>query len=526
MALIEFNRNLKENIDALREDISQRADNEIFLQERIAELELALEDQGWERLEFGNGRELTKQSLNEIAMLARKYWLKNPLIRRAIVTKSHYIFGQGVSFEAEANDVNFILQNFVEDQTNKDVLFSQASFISKEMELELFGNLFFALFVDDLTGKVRIRTIPFEEITEVIKDPEDKSKPLYYKRTFTKANSTKTKIYPDWNNNEPDPYYKNIPVEDNVYIFHLSVNKLSDMTFGVSEVYSAIDWAKAYKNFLEDWATIVNAQSSFAWKLKTKGGQQGVKKAKASLGSSFATNQSTENNPSPSTGSTWIEGAGATLESMKTGGPPTKAEDGDKMIHMVSAGTGIFYHYLTGDPSTGNLATAKSMERPMELEFKTRQSLWEDSLKRLFKFIIEQSVKSSGGYLKGTIEEDFFGEKILRLGPDTDNPDPKKRGEEMSHNIHINFPDLLEKDTEKRVNAIINAATLNGRQQANIIPEKELTRLLLAELDVDNIEEMVNELYPEESGLSKQDWISVFKQQMQQLKEAYENHSN
>jgi hypothetical protein len=39
-------------------------------------------------------------------------------------------------------------------------------------------------------------------------------------------------------------------------------------------VYAALDWARAYKEFLEDWASIAKALSRFAWKSRTRQGNQ------------------------------------------------------------------------------------------------------------------------------------------------------------------------------------------------------------------------------------------------------------
>ncbi|WP_319580514.1 hypothetical protein [uncultured Methanospirillum sp.] len=55
---------------------------------------------------------------------------------------------------------------------------------------------------------------------------------------------------------------------------HVKVNCLNDMLWGVSEVYTAIDWSKGYKEFLEDWMRLVKAYSRFAWNATIKGRPQ------------------------------------------------------------------------------------------------------------------------------------------------------------------------------------------------------------------------------------------------------------
>jgi hypothetical protein len=60
---------------------------------------------------------------------------------------------------------------------------------------------------------------------------------------------------------------------------------------------------------------------------------------------------------------------------------------------MISAGSGIFEHYF-GDPSTGNLATTRSMELPMVKKFEDRQRLFENVFGKIFQRVIEAGIKS------------------------------------------------------------------------------------------------------------------------------------
>ena len=130
------------------------------------------------------------------------------------------------------------------------------------------------------------------------------------------------------------------------------------------------------------------------------------------------------------------------MEPIKTAGATTKADDGDKLVHMVSAATGIFYHYLVGDPSTGNLATAKSMERPMELQFKNRQKLWIDVYTNILNYAIDQSIIASAGKLAGGRKKEDPDNIVLASG------------ERM---LSITFPDILEKVHARGIESLSEA---------------------------------------------------------------------
>ena len=442
-----------------------------FFQEKMHDLELAMEDQGWQRLSAESEKEFSVEGQKTINTLSRYMFLKNPLIRRAVLTQSNYVFGKGVDFKTDEPDSKEqeTLDSFLDDVNNMREITSHQSMMMKENELQLFGNVMFVLITDRFSKRVTVRTIPIDEITDIIPDPDDVKRPLFYKRERTarkmdfnkgeyvdKHEVTYFKDYAA----EHDRKYKKIKqiggneVRQDAVIYHVTANRLSDMKFGVSEVYSALDWSRAYKEFLENWATIVKAHSKYAWKMVTKGGKQGVQNAQRALDASSGS-------APPLTASSFVSNQGTTMEPMRTAGATTSASDGQHMVHMVSAATGIFYHYLVGDPSTGNLATAKSMERPMELQFRNRQELWN----HVYTDILEYAIK--------------------------------KKHPETSINVEVKFPSLLEHSTQDMINAIVSAATLNGSRAANSIPMRTITDLLLRELDVEGIEEKLDEWFPE-----------------------------
>lgn len=510
MALIELNRNSRELIEKLHQDKLSYEQEIETLNERFAELELALEDRDWQKLDGQDGKEFSRNYQQTINHWARLMWTKNPLIKRAVYTQTSYVFGQGINIEAEDERVNEVIQEFLNDKKNRTELTEHQARMTKETELQLFGNLFFVFFVNKATGQVRVRTLPSNEITDVITNPDDAKEPWYYRRDYveqefldkwgTRRSKHKTVYYPDWRVDNPRKFVGGQPVED-AFVYHVSVNKLSDQKFGTSEVYSALDWAKAYNHFLEDWATIVRAHSKFAWRIVTKGqGKAGIKKAKDKLHSNYAEGGTKETNPAPPAGGTWISSGNERLEPIKTSGAQAKAEDGDRMIHMVSAGTGIFYHYLVGDPSTGNLATAKSMERPMEIQFKDRQALWKSIYTEILNFVIFKAVEAPTGKLKNLadIAKNAWGEKYIKWRKDLQNEDPEMRDKKISGTVYVSFPDLLEKDVNNQIDAIVKASTMGGRPSMGMIEQKDISRLLMTALGMSDVDEKLEKMYPED----------------------------
>lgn len=468
-----------------------------LLQERLAELEMALFNEGWARLGQQYEHEFSREGLAQIAYLARLMFLKNPLVQRGVNVQAYYVFGQGVSISHEDEAVDAVIQAFLADTSNREELTSNAAMLDKERLLQIEGNVFLVLFGDVVTGRVRVRSIPADEVQEIVTNPEDAREIWYYKRLWSQeeidlasgstVTTQQTAWYPDWRYRpaaRPATIGGN-QVRWDAPVKHVRVGGLGDMRFGVSEVYAQIDWARAYKEFLEDWATLTRAYSRFAHKLTVPGGARGVASAKSKLGTTYASSAGSEaeTNPPPTVGSTFIAGQGVDLQPMRIGGANVSAEDGRRLLLMVAAGAGLpetFY----GDTSVGTLATARSLDRPTELRMLTRQTLWSDVLQDVLSYVLETAIRA--GKLSGRVVAELDGTPRLELAGDA-KPDAT-----------IAFPSLLEHDPGEMVRAIVSAATLDGKAAAGTMDDETLIRLLLAALGVKDADQVLAALADEE----------------------------
>lgn len=476
----------RQTVKALQEQLLQRDTAITVLAERLASLEFALEDAGWQALSFASEREFSREGLRRIAEIARIMFIKNPLIKRGVLVQSHYVFGQGVNVRCEDEAVNDVIQQWMGDARNRAELTSHQSRTMKEQALLVEGNIFFVFFTNKATGRVLIRSIPFDEVAEIITDPDDAKSPWYYKRTWNEQRLSeagvieaiaKTAYYPDWRYQPKGAArWKSIgacPVMWDSPVYHVRVGGLPDMKFGVSEVYASIDWAKAYKEFLEDWATLTRALSRYAYKMTTKGGAKGVAAIKQRLGTTIGTSNVIDRNPAPTVGATAVMGEGNELEPMRIGGANVTAEDGRRLLLMVAAGMGLPETFF-GDSSVGTLATAKSLDRPTELKMKDRQTLWVDIFKDILNYVVYQAAVAPKGALRGKVEaiaeEDGTPRLLLDKKPLA---------------IDADFPSLLEHDVQQLVGAINTAAS--G------IPDKRLiAKLFLVALGEDDVDALLD----------------------------------
>ena len=463
-------------VQQLAEAVSLSDNLAELLQERIADLELALEDAGWQRALGAGEQEFTRDGLRRICALSRLNFLKNPLIGRGVLLQAAYVFGQGMSIQSEDRETNTIIQAFLDNPANQEELTSHEARMLKEQDLAVLGNLFFVFFTA-VNGDVTIRTIDADEVEDIICNPEDARERWFYKRVWTTraidlATGTirgerKTAYYPDWRYNPKDGSRVTTiggdPVMWESPVKHVKVGGLSSMRFGVPETYRAIDWAKAYKEFLEDRATVGRALSRFAWSLTSSGGPRGVQAAKARLSSTLGTGGQ-ESNPGPLPGSTFIGAGDSKLQAMNVAGATINPDEGRRFLLMVCSATGLPETFF-GDVSVGTLATAKSLDRPTELKFRDRQTLWADTFKDILGYAVQ---RKRGGSSGGVISDEV-----------------------RAVQIDVDFPALLEHDVAETVSAIVAAATLDGKAPAGTITGEQLVRLLLTALGVDDVDEIV-----------------------------------
>lgn len=498
---------LVENLTTILVDkLQESSSNEIELKERLTELELALENWEWRRLEAQSQQEFSRPGLRTIARQARIFYLKNPLVRRATRLPAYYVFGRGLNINAKDETINEVVQAFLDDKDNLAELTGAIARKQKDIDLRLDGNLYLVLFTEPTTGHVRIGTIPADEIDQIIANPQNRKKVWFYKRIWTYSDfdvasgttleKTAIRYYYDFRYSEGKDVLRigGVDVDRNP-VYHIKVGGFSDWLFGVSEVYAILDWARAYKDFLSNFATIMQALARFAWEKKVKGGAPGVAAAKAKLGTTFAANQDAsgiETNPPPTTASTFIyDENDAPVNPIRTANATTPADAAKPLRHMVASGSDLPDPMLSGDPQQGTLATAKSLDRPTELAFLDRQELWKEIYNTLLEYVLHAAVVAPNGALRALAlpVENEYGETVLQWDENIDT------------HIDIDFPPILERDVLQAIQALVTASTFDGKTPSVIPDIKWLCKAALTLLGYDDVDEIVDTMFPDEQVL-------------------------
>lgn len=447
-----------------------------LLEETVRDLSLRVEDRGWSRI-GGEDREMTLEALITSARDGRALATAHPLVRRGLALRAAYIHGGGgpqIAVEHPNADVAALITHWWELRENQRVLTGPEARARLEKSLSTDGNVFIAAFTNPLTGAVRCRTLPFEEITRIITDPEDAATVRYFLREHTGPDGGLVRtLYPDlvYAPRTKPRAIDGVRVEWDAPVRHVKVNDLDGWLYGVGDTYAVAPWARGYRDFLADWARMMRSLSQFTWRATTDG-----KRAEK-------TRQALARIPTPTpdggsaAGATYMSGLGQTLEAIPKNGATIDADSGRPLLAMIAAGLDIPVTMLSTDPGiTGARSTAETLDEPMYRAMLARRDIWTSVYVDIAEYAIEQSVRAKAGRLQGVlVADEWMDSDHAEL--DGDRPI-----------VTVAWPDLSTDSTQELVAAI---ATADATQK---LPPTVIARLLLVALGVDDIDTVMEEL--------------------------------
>lgn len=498
-------RDLVGEAERWREAFAYERDTNTLMLESLADLQLAAEDKGWINAEFQADHEFSPEGRKRIATNCELVKTANPLAKRAVQLRTGYVWGEGISISCDADDtaegstekpqdVNAILQEFIDDPRNRDVLFGATAHEDLESVLATHGEIFYSLPTNRLTGKVIVRTIHSDEIVDIITNPEDRNEPWFYKRQYVRrggdlgetwATKTITVYYPalGYNPRGTDRVKRigDSEVRWDEPIRAVIVNKPTSRAMrGVGDLYTVLPWVRASKEILEAWVLLFKALTRYAYQVKTRGDRtqqaaRRIREAQAAPGPA--------GNPDHA-GATYVGGNDSHLEAISKSGAQVDADGARPVQVMVAAGMGVPITMLLGDPgTTGARAVAETLDAPTKIVMGQRQSVHKEALLDICDYVINWSIKV--GRLKGSITYDGSREIATLRG---DQP----------RTVQIDFPPFESDDVAKAVEAIATANDLD------VIPKALLLRLVLSALKVPDLDEIM-EANTDEDG----NWIDV-----------------
>src|SRR3990167_9201124 len=433
--------------------------------------------------------------------ISRHAYLRTPLIGSACDVIAHYVWGKGVEREGRDEDANAVVQDLFDDKGMRRALTRARARVARDSQLTYEGNIFFALYRNPGSGRVTARVIPTDQVTDIVCDPEDSTQPWLYRRRFTSRRPTNAGELASSTEDLWLPAYDYFPttfpasldgapvradINTGPVIYHLAIGGLADSVWGLPKTLSVLDWARAYKDFLSDWSSVVRSLSRFAWRATTPRWKSA--RVIAELESRFGVEGASaifDENPPPTTGSVAAMSDDVGLTPIPKTGATISADDAKALRLMVDAGMGIPDPILSGDPAQGTLATAKSLDRPTELMMMHRQAVWSEVFADLGTYAIESAAIAPAGQLSGQVTF-ADGHRMVTYRGDFDPT------------IDVRFPPLLEHDVDTAVRAVATVADILEGSGADADEFRRfLTREALSALGSDDIDDTIDRFFPD-----------------------------
>lgn len=447
------------------------------LSESYAQLEMAREDVGWQKITADATEEFSRAGLRTSCDLGRVFAVANPLIKRGLALRAAYVFGQGVGTTATGDgtegsqDVNQLVQDWLDDPEVREVFAGAQAHERNELALGTDGNVFFSLFTSPLTGRVRPRLVDFDEISDKVTKPGDKTTTWFYLREWVEVDEAGRQVqrrayYPDISYRPLTRSKRvlnpgtteSIEIMWDAPIFHVKVNALNGWKFGIGDAYAALPWARGYKEFLEDWALLMKSLSRIAWQTS------GAKKSP-----SQAQRQQLQMGNMPA-GSTAATGGDQKIEAVPKSGATLDSDSARPLASMVASALGVPVTMLLSDPGqTGARAVAETLSKPTQLEMMSRQEVWRETRRQILGYVIDQAALAPRGPLKGRPERD--GDRLRAVLP---NPEDAT--------LSIVFPSLEETPVETMVKALVDADS-TGKMPPLVIVEQLLRAMGVRDVD-------------------------------------------
>lgn len=504
----------------------------------------------WQALDYmgGNEQDMRAVARRKLVQQARVAWQQDPQLGAAVDLMNDFALGRGVPRpKARDEKVQEMIDEAWDDEDNQLVLTSYPAQLALGTDLSLQSNLFILMFTGD-DGRVKLGMLEHDSVENVVRDQENRRRILYYvsrqKRIewdykTDQAMSTvigvedqsKTRViyYQHWNN-EPSRGQKAPAAKlGKGRVYHIAVNKTSEMAFGHPTIHRVLRWANAFNSLMEARVDAAKAAAAFVMKRKVKGTPNQIRKMatqalskRGELGRSVDTTGE-DYLIGPRSGSTITENEGVTHESFKLDSGAAGANVDSQMIRsQISAATHFPQHYL-GDIGSANLATATSMELPVLKAVESRQEVFEQLFRWFIDRVIDEAVKS--GRLSEELDEEELAAKAEELakegteeapatpttdpnaptpaamdlgGGDTGNKvldDPEQRQRDLSYDFSL--PSPLRRMMNDLVNSVSTIARTFDPNGTNIELSRTLLAVALGEgLEMSDPGEVVEKVFP------------------------------
>lgn len=324
---------------------------------------------------------------------------RNPVAKRAVHYVSAFVVGEGFNLNCKNKDVERVLTEFIDNPDNA----------IREYERQAVRDLL-------IDGELFLRF--FEQAGEVVSVPM-RPWEIQYIRTeqgfFRRPLSYHVQPYSEYNADDPEsehgfaPY--DVPSEE---VLHIAINRHAYELRGRPELYSALPWLRAHKEWLENRARQNYWRGALVWWVKIASAVPGVIAAKLA-----------QYQRPPTPGSTVVTSDKEEWSVLSNSvGAGEASEDGRQLKIMALNAIAGIPEYMTGDGENANLASTQSQQLPVLTTFSEFQTIMiEQVWFPIFKRVIQVAIDA--GLLAEEVEEqDADGDPVLEDPPDVADVPP------------------------------------------------------------------------------------------------------
>lgn len=302
---------------------------------------------GWNLVAGGDGpadRQWTsiRQDLED----SLEAWRLNAWVRQVVRLTSAYVVGDGVRVSSSRNVIGPFIKKFWSHRQNRldERLGSWCD------ELTRSGELYIALFPNQVDGMQYVRAVPASCIIRVETDPDDYENELaYYEQV---AGQIEPKVWPAFSTAQPDK----------ACLLHYTINKPVGATRGESDLVPLLPWARRYAGWLKDRILYNKIRSELATAEIVLDDDSQVEAKKAQYRA----------NP-PTAGAIFVHGRGEEIKFPAANIAGFEAKDDGKAIRLAMAtGADVPLHFFS-EGESATRATAVEMGDPTHRFYRQRQ---------------------------------------------------------------------------------------------------------------------------------------------------------
>lgn len=338
-------------------------------------------------------------------------YARNPIANRACKYTASFVVGEGFSLACKANEVRELLEAFIDHEDNDLRTYERQAPIDLLVDGELMLRLYRGS--DETAGQLAaVPQRPWEcQYIQTEKGFFRRRIAYHFVRSLTEGDA--------WTS-AGETETEDVPAAD---MLHVAINRHGYELRGRPELYAALPWLRAYKEWLENRARQNHWRTSFMWFVQVK----------TTAANAVAAVAARWRRP-PTPGSVAVESDAVNVLPLSNPIAANDASEDGRQIKLMTAVAFGLPEYMLADGSNANLASSTSQQLPALMTFADMQrTLIEELWTPLFRRVITDAIDA--GLLPDMCTEcDADGEPVYDEDdalfdgePDMDMPAPARQ---------------------------------------------------------------------------------------------------